>query len=718
MVATAQYPPSAGLDARPYEQRTRPLPAERTPPKRARDDGRPDQQIVDQVHQRLMWGLRESEEHRQAADDAYTSYYARQRYFPDDPEEFSIVVNSTMPNVNRKVAKILDGQPQIDARGRGAEDFDRASEWQDVLKYTREWTGDFHDSFQEVFIRVLYQHKIVGEGISYTGFDPLEEDGNGAVFTEWINSLHVVWARSTSQQKRNARWVIWFEPIEIEELEAEYPQLKGQISPDVPGLIETALFGESEIENDPLLEEEDFGDGRLAVGFDEPQRAYRIKQYEKRKVKKVVYRVGQNGQIAQVQGRPMTTAQYKALPPEIQGQLYEDTMRRVELWETTIVNHHVVEHGISRWDRSRGGHGQYPFAWCSNIWDPRYTHAHGDVAFELGLETLQSEIATRWVESMFIANAQFLDVVKGAYPRGEEEKLNNIGRNPYQLIQRYPGMEPAQFINSNPTGANTLAAGSAFLQEIKDNISNVYSIHRGGMPYETSGRGIGKLLAEAAIQDNLDRIRVESYLRQETILRMGVIQQAYADYRLMRISSKVGGDTQHAIYTGDTEERIRGRFGLEDEVERYDDDRDPVLTGRLLDPQGREAKILPLKDQDVNRFDIRLVLDSGRERNKAERMDLVEMFSEMAARLSEKGMGLVRWAAELLDVPDRETLLQALAEADQQTQIVQRVEGLMQNTGLSLDELEQVATQVAPARGGRGAPAGPGAAQPQELLPL
>lgn len=663
--------------------------------------------LVNELHEQLFFELTMMDDHRQAAVEAYLYMYARQRYFPDDPDGFQIILNSTQPDISRKVAKILDSEPTIEARGRGAEDFEMGMVWKDLLSWTREWTGDRYDSWMEIQPKVYFQQKLVGDGIVFVGWDQYEEDGLGMVVHERVDSLHFVWdSQSQSMQLRDARRVFWFEPKDLTWLDEEFPEFTGQFIADAPGLLQTAILGAG----DAALEDEAMEDEALGAApsdlsrrylIHRPEQAYLIKRWEKKRITQKRYLDKETSKPATVPGEdealtPLTEEIFKGLPEGEKAKYEPFEVKVTQLWETWICNHHVLKHQLSPYDKANGGHGHYPFARCSNIWDPRTSRSHGDVAFYQGMEDLQSQMATRWIESVFIANSTFMDVVQGAYRKGEEAKLDDVGRVTMQKIMRNPGMPPAQFVNTNPSGANLLAAGQGFLQQLQDKAQSYYSVQRGDMPYQTSGKGIRELLAEAAISDNLDRLRVESFLRQVTWLEIALIQQYFSANRMMRITNRAKKD-EYMLYIGKDELETKSLFKLKElfrEGQENPETGMPAVeeTGLYQDPQGRKARVLTISNKDVGKFDIRLKLEAGRERNKAERENMVQMFMEMAA----KGVHpqLIQWAGNLLQVENEEGLIQAVGAISEETQMVQQMDQIMQASGMSFEEIGQMAVQM------------------------
>ncbi len=694
-----------------------------------KSDKRPNEEIVEEVHKQLFQDLAAVDDHMDAAERAYLYYYAHQSSFGIEAEDLQVVINTSRTDTDRKVAKLLDAEPQMVVRGRGKEDVEFGAVWNDLVQYTREWTGDQHDCWEEVLPKVLTQSKQIGEGAAYIEFDPYEEDGWGMIVGEWVNSLHLVWnAGCTSAQWRDAEHLIWFEPKPIPWLEREYPWLKGRIPQQGPDWLREHVFGGGGMDGMDFDDEDNLiGDSRPSIVKDVPM-SYMIRRWEKRRTKTMAYRDKETGKPVRLRGEQgshvlLTTERWNMLPKarqaEYRSRVEEFPVRHVELWETHVVGEELVLNDISKSDKSKGGHGHFPFARLGNIWDPRMPKSRGDIEFQQSYDELLSQMATRWVESMMVAMAPFLDVVKGAIPKSEEHKLEFLGRRPFQQIQRYPGMSAPQWIGTNPTGANLFASGSDFVREIADQASNVFKINQGSMPYSTSGKGIRQLLSEAAVLENLDRIRMKSFLRQETWLRIALIQQYFRQYRVLRITSRVESD-EYKLYIGDEEERIKAHFGLEEQFETDADGQidETKKTGLYKDPDGDMARILPVAEREVGQFDVRLVLDSGRERNKAERQDMVEMFANVASNMPGP---LLKWMAKTIEAPDEEGLGKAVDEANEESQMAKQYDELLEMSQMEPDQLKALVEQIGQQAGGQqgapgGQPAPQGAPAPQEEM--
>ena len=77
------------------------------------------------------------------------------------------------------------------------------------------------------------------------------------------------------------------------------------------------------------------------------------------------------------------------------------------------------------------------------------------------------------------------------------------------------------------------------------------------------------------------------------------------------------------------------------------------------------------------------------------------------------GIGVVKWLAEMIEVPNREMLFEELDKNDQAAQVVQQVEAIQEQTGMSLQEMAQLAMQLSQQQQAQPpAAAPPGAAPP------
>lgn len=697
----------------------------KTAQRRFGKDSRPDDEVKTDALSQLVRELRRCDDFLEEAEESYRYVFAHQGAWETDAELFAININQTRGSQDRKVAKILDAQPEMEIEGTGGHVLSGVDEWDDLIDWQRRWTGDYNDAWLDQLPKIVFQSKWIGEGMAEFGYDSSEDGGQGMVIGRYSDSTQWVWsADSQSAQLRDADRLFCVEVKRTEWLKDEYPDY--DILPQgIDWLRQQVYKGLDQ------LAAEDLGSGPVGDDFDssvnqflnddqEPL-SWRIRRWTKkrRRVKRfydtrtgdLLMRPAKDGEKGADEGGrvPVDEAWIKGTGVDKESYVPRDIILR-ELWETVIAGDQLVQHELCKYDRSRGGSGHYPVARMSNIWDPRRPKAHGDVEFERSFDDLSSNMATRWVEALFIGNANWVDTVAGAYAPQEEHKLEMLGERSFQKIKRYPGMPAAEVRGVQTQGPNLFAAGINFLQELADDARRIYDVNRGSMPYETSGRGIRSLLAEAAVVENLDKQRMESFLRQEAFLRICMSQQFLGQpFRLLPINNQ-RTNRRYLLAVGNTRENLIAHFDLEElhpEAEMPGSKVDPKPTGlyqRKMDPHGEHVRILALEEYgDPGRVQVRMRLTAGAERSKAEKLDLVETFTAFASKLPPE---YLEWAAEVADAPNKDGLKKASARVQARNDLTKQLEGMLSEFDLSWQEAQQAMQMAGEQKRGMVAPGG------------
>ena len=107
------------------------------------------------------------------------------------------------------------------------------------------------------------------------------------------------------------------------------------------------------------------------------------------------------------------------------------------------------------------------------------------------------------------------------------------------------------------------------------------------------------------------------------------MQQLLRGNRKLRITSKAGADSYN-LYVGESDSGIQSQFQLQPELKSQVVDGKPITqeTGELLDGAGEPTQRLLINDENVRKFDLKLKLDSGKERSREERESLVRSIME------------------------------------------------------------------------------------------
>ena len=685
------------------------------------------------LNARLLAGVDEAAGWAQEAQRAY-DYYASHQFGDLSEEEVGRIMpftaNIIRRDVDQIVARILDAEPVVNPRGRHESNYDFGKVLVDVLQWTRDEEQDWFDSQEDVVTDMLH----TGEGILMETWDPDAMDGLGMPKARHIDPRFCVWDPGAREwQRQDGAWVIYFEPVRVSHLQKEY-NLK-DVTPDYP-----SFFIDEDKGTDYTKRRDSIDPGGQSPATEggpeyddlEPM-AYKKVMYEKKIEYDDVY-YDDTGQVIQVTDfdgdgelRPLTRAEYSALSDEEKEPITKGRLRREELWETIVINDEVVHREISIYDKSRGGHGLYPFAFFTYVRLRGRSHGKGEIDYLIGPQDLINRTLSRWLEQLMVAGSNFVVAQKGSLPRSDEEKLRNIGRKPMQVLNPYPGFAPPTIQGANPTGASLFASGYSLLQEVKDKVSGIYDVHRGDMPYQTSGRGIRALQSQADLLGTMPRRHIESGLQMATYLRLSNIVQYMRGTRIAEVTD-VDNKADRTVYIGQSISEIEAAYGLRAATEQQTglEMRGPNGEAlELIDPNtGEPAQTIILTDETGRSVDlsrIRFELDTGKERNRQERMDFAEMVMQNV------GAPAVPWALELLDAPNKETLLQSMEDANSSQQLMRMVEEAAQAAGMDPGQLmQQIQQQLSmlaqgpqDARNAQGPAQGQGAPQapPQAQAP-
>ena len=632
---------------------------------------------------RLREGVKEAAEWATEARRAW-SYYASRQYqnFGEDERSrvMPIVANVIRRDMDQMVNRVLEAAPVINPVGRFGEDHDYAQMMVDLLQYTRDSEENFHNDLEDVVQDFFF----TGEGVLFEGWNQDAEDGMGFPEARWIDPRFLVWDAAA----RN--WIIHFEPKKVDlikelyglkEVEADYPDFFFDKN-------DTSRFKE-------------YGQGRgnnqtdmgKAVNVPE-EMAYVKTMYEKIYRNETRYTMP-DGEIATIPDgeggfRTVADDDYELLPPERQAELTKVKARVSELWETIVVNEERVSRELSIYDKSNGGHGEYPFAFFSYVRIRDRSHSKGEIDYLVGMQDLINRTLARWLEQMMIAGSNYVVAPKGSLPREDEEKLKNIGRYPLQIFRPYPGFAGPQVDGGRSTGADLFQSGYQLLSTIKDRVSGVYDVQRGNMPYATSGIGIQSLQSATDLLTTMPRRHLESGLKRSTILRMKNVLQFMRGSRIVEIVDKKDKKDK-TLFVGNSMAEVAAEYGLQPAVDEATGVPmvDPT-TGQplaLTDPMsGEDADVMVLNDETAPLFDmrrVRLELDSERDRSRQERMDFAQMILQAVGPTS------APWALELMDAPNKEMLIESMERSDAGGQLMAQFEEMAKGMGVEPQQLIQ-----------------------------
>lgn len=644
---------------------------------------------------RLRDGVDEASEWATEARRAWAYYGSRQYQNLGENERhrmMPIVANVIRRDMDQMVNRVLEAAPVISPVGRFGKDREYAQMMVDLLQYTRDSEENFHNDLEDAITDFFF----TGEGILFEGWNQDAEGGMGFPESRWIDPRFLVWdPASRNWQRDDADWIVHFEPKKVDVIKELYGL--SDVEADYPDF----FFDKSEIgRSNEYGRGSGSAQGEMGSAMAEvsEEMAYVKTMYEKIYKNESRYNLP-DGEIATLPDgeggfRNLTDDDYSVLPPERQAELDKVKVRVSELWETIVVNEEKVSREISVYDRSNGGHGDYPFAFFSYVRVRDRSHSKGEIDYLVGMQDLINRTLARWLEQMMIAGSNYVVAPKGSLPREDEEKLKNIGRYPLQIFRPYPGFSGPQVDGGRSTGADLFQSGYQLLSTIKDKVSGVYDVQRGQMPYATSGIGIQSLQSATDLLTTMPRRHLESGLKRSTILRMRNITQFMRGSRIVEIVD-LKDKKDRTLFVGNSMAEIAAEYGLQPPVDEATGTPliDPV-SGQplsLVDPtSGEEADVMVLNDETAPRFEmrrIRLELDTERDRSRQERMDFAQMI------LQSVGPSSAPWALELMDAPNKEMLIDAMERSDAGGQLMAQFEEMAKGMKTDPQQLIQSVMQ-------------------------
>ena len=649
------------------------------------------------VNTRLTAGVAEMSDWGFEAERAWLYYQSHQWQNMTERERartIPIVANIIRRDIDQMTSRILDAEPVVNPKGRHGRFNEFGKLLVDVVAWTRDeeenWFNDLEDVIQDCF------H--AGEGILYEGWNQSAANGLGMPESIWVDPRFVCWDwHARDWQRKDAEWIITMEPKKVDYLQKKYAKQLGKkmVEADYPSLhvSEAERAWLSDYRQRQRWNEDDVLDLEELEG-----RAYEKIMWEKRIEFTTHYLEDGNGRLRMVRDaesdtgeRPMREEEYSKLSATQKKTLTPMVVETPELWRTVIINDEHIESRKSIYDKSNGGHGHYPFCFFSYVRIRNRSHAKGEIDYLVGIQDLINRSLARWLEQLMIAGSSFITSHRGSMGPEDDEKLENIGRIPMQTFRVFPGFEGPQIQGGDPRGAGLFAQGHDLLSSVKDSISGVYDVQRGGMPYQTSGRGIRALQSSTDLLGTLPRRHIESGLKQSTILRIANIKQFMRGSRLAEAIDQDTGD-KVPLYIGNSFDEIKQEYNLQTYT-------DPQTGAPALDPQdgssmiladaeGKQVRAIAFGEeamQGVTHTKVTYELDTGKERNKEERMEVAKEF------LQHIGPAAAGWAVEILDLPEKERLLTDMEQYNQAEGLLAQVDELSKATGMEPAEVMQMA---------------------------
>ena len=628
---------------------------------------------------------------------AYTSErYYRSEQFPTrtarrERNRIRLIANFIRRDVDLIAAEILDGKPVVNPQGRHPKHYELGRQLVQLIEWSRDEEENWFADLERAITGCIH----VGEAALFEGWDQDADGGAGRPVAFAVDARFLLWDDTAEDlQRTDAEWIVWLAYEMVERIEAQWSDLEGQVQGEAA---ETYLVPAA-VERVPPR------GGPLSSGVPAPlkeqPRAWVKRQWSKEHHWETYYQYKDSGERVRVvdgdgEEQDLDKALYRLLEPDQKEQVLPRRRRIEELWETVVVNDTVVEHHLSPFDRSNGGHGHYPFCFFSYEVLTDEPRARGEISFLKATQDIRNEVISQVLEQMFLNNVGYWSVFRGSMTPDEREKLTRIFESPHQVVESIQGTPRPEHVGVDGRGLQAAASLVPLFKSLADDTSGVHEVDRGAVPPQIqSGRAIRALQAKTSRLNLKIKRHIEAGLRRATVLRLHNLMHFLRGPRIVDI---LDPKTQEAtpLYLGHSEQEITTYYQLRP---GQDEEGNPTWTN----PEGNPAKILVLNDQVAEEavFErVRLTLDTGQEFNKLERLEQAEMVLNIV------GPAGLEWAAEQLDWANRDTLLEAVKQRDTALQQLAMGEQFQKETGISVEEALQMV------RGGM-APQGPGMAPP------
>ena len=295
------------------------------------------------------------------------------------------------------------------------------------------------------------------------------------------------------------------------------------------------------------------------------------------------------------------------------------------------------------------------------------------------------------MDQALLANVGFLNVPKGSLPPEEREKLNDLGRDPFQIIDSIQGTVPPRWEGYNPTGTRVFADILPTLDLIQNRQTAMRDVDRGSSEHAgQSGRAIRALQAKTQQVGVIARRHVESGLRRGTLLRLHNIAQFMRGNRAVPIVDPKSQEERNMFIGGDLQEIM-----VTNQLQEMPDPRKPG-NRMLVDQTGQQAEVLILGDDMARQglFDkISLKLDTQQEENELDRKEIArEMLGAM-------GPGASRWFVDQYGLENGDQLLEDLEKFNQGMQMQKMLTDAAKQTGMESSQILQMFSQGLQAQG-------------------
>lgn len=666
------------------------------------DDPDSPEQLAKEVREQLEREIALATSWRQSAHRA-SRYYRSDQYRRRRELDFrrtNMVLNYVRREADQYVAAVLDAEPVVTPWGRKARDTDFARTMVDVLAWTRDEEEDYHSDLERSITDTVH----LGEGVLYEGWDAFADEGRGLPVTRYYDSRYVYWDSGADRvQRDDAEYVLLLEHLATKEIRKQW-ELDDEPQPE--GL-ELFLTSAAITRARRRLGAELEG----GSGVDGIKRAWVIRRWKKyRAYERRFFRVGEAHDET---NPPLSRGDWEALDEAERDTYVELAVPDEQLWETVTCGDQLLEHHVSPFCRTRGGHGHYPFGFMPGIALRDEPRGYGEIGFLIGLSDVRNEVISMVLDQAFLANSGYLNVVSGSVSQEMRERVNRIGKDFPLVIETQQGMPPPNWQGISPSNVSSFQQLMPLIDSMQDRSTGHGPFDRGELISSSySGRAIRALQAQADQLGVSLRKHIEAGMKRVTILRLHNISQFMRGARVAEIVNADSGETEQ-IYIGDSPQEIAVTYGLQMQMNPQ--------TGKqtMLTPDGKPARILVLSDaasRDNVLDRIRLKLDTDREMNRIEREEAARQVIQIA------GPGALEWyIRQMGDVlSDSDTLLGDIQRFNGAQQLQAKLDELGKKSGMPPDELLGMLERSV-ASGGQaqgpgprppGVPMPPGAPQP------
>lgn len=616
-------------------------------------------------------------------------YYRSDQYRRDksrpDRSRIRLIANFIRRDIDMMVAEVLDGKPVVEPSGRRPKDYEIGRLLIEVLQ----WTRDEEENWDTDLERVITDQFHIGEGVLFEGWDQDADGGRGMPKSLWLDARYVLWPMCKDIQRDDAEFVVWLEHEYIETVVEIYPQIKDMIHTESFEVFMTptyaTMFNGGRRTGSPMpVNGPTAGDGL------NDQKVWIKRMWSKKRKREKIYFYIEDSEPAYAYNEagdevPLSSALYGKLSPQEQDQVVATSHLVEELWETVVINDTVVEHRLSPFDKSKGGHGKYPFAFFSCVLLADEARARGEIGWLVNVQDIINENVTMMLDQLFMANIGYFHVTRGSLNPEERQKLEDIPRKPFSVIETAQGMNPPSWQGMNPGAPSLFVRALDTMSGIMDKISGIHEPSRGQVSGQVeSGRAIRALQSRSSLLTTKTRRHIEAGLRRSTLLRLYNISQFMRGNRLAKVVDEHSKE-EKPIFIGSNELEVI----MANELVPAQDERGKTIWKTLDDT---EAKILILNDRtvrDVLFEQIRLKLDTGIEMNKLERTEQAQMV------LQTVGPPAIPWAATQMNWTNRDQLIADIERADESKQLFGQLQQLSKETKLSPADLMQLLVQTA-----------------------